>query len=164
MSLKDDVNINNVKKLFIVIKELKKKNRFFSILEKLTNLNLLEIKKINFFDNFSVQDIVITNDSNSYIKNFIAPLNGDDIGGEKNKVKYEIRFFWPSNFCPELYDLGGRIFNKKYYTFSIETDRYIVTNASCNIKIRENELQIKTCAKTIKNISQFKKKKRINFQ
>ena len=108
-------------------------------------------------------------------------LRGDDTGGEGDTVpscqvsispskkdsvkhsKYEIRFFWPSNIYPEIYDLKGLIFNKKYYTHSTMTDKYIVTNNNCNIKIRENELQIKTGVKTINNIFQFKKKKRISF-
>lgn len=85
---------------------------------------------------------------------------------KKNKIKhskYEVRFFWPSNLYPEVYDLCGLIFNEEYYTHLLTTDKYILTNNSCNIKIRENELQIKTCVKTINNISQFIKKKRIDF-
>lgn len=170
--LKGGADINCITNLLLGMEDLGEGKNFPSVFAKLKDLKLLEIKKTKAFDNFIVNNIALDNcvdffgadfitktDVSCFTKNMISSF-------KRNKIKhskYEVRFFWPANLCPEVYDLCGLIFNEESYTHLLTTDKYIVTNDSCNIKIRENELQIKTCIKTINNISQFIKKKKIYF-
>lgn len=169
--IKYQADIDKITHLLLAEEELQQEDRLIFILDKLKDSKWLETKKINLFDFFIVTNFNLAEKSNKFIKNFIYNYCTDFKKkilsffkkNKKKKSKYEIRFFWPSNINPEIYDLGGFFFNKEYYTHHISEDKYIITNYKNNIKTRGNELQIKSCVKTVNNISEFKKKKRINF-
>lgn len=169
--LKDQADIDKITHLLLAEEELQQEDRLIFILDKLKDSKWLETKKINLFDFFIVTNFNLAEKSNKFIKNIIYNYCADFKKKilsffkkhKKKKSKYEIRFFWPANINPDIYDLGGLVFNKEYYTHHISEDKYIITDYKNNIKIRENELQIKSCVKKIDNISQFKKKKRMSF-
>lgn len=158
--------ITQEKNLIKKIKSLKKEGGFLLSLEDVIEPKALEIKKLKLFDKFIVNDIEMKHFRNDTVTNKIFSFFSKKLlppFKKKKHSKYEARFFWPSHLCPKIYDLSGLVFNKKYYTHTFTNDKYIITDQSSNIKMRENELQIKTLAHSKQNISQFTKKKIIPF-
>lgn len=115
---------------------------FLKIIEKLQEKNLIEIDHVPFFCNLLINNIKTKKEKHS---------------------RYEVRFFWPSPFEPEVYDLQGLIFNEKDFSHTLTTDQYMVTQSHHNIKIRKNEWQVKEYLGHIDSIFHFKKKKTLKF-
>ncbi|MBA3812899.1 MAG: hypothetical protein H0X26_00160 [Alphaproteobacteria bacterium] len=113
------------------------------------------IEKKAIFDNFIVNNIVENRELTKELSLFTI--------NQEKPSKYEIRFFWPSHFSPEVYDVYGLMFDKRDYKHDVTHDKYIVNNNNINIKVRENELHIKKYIQQIGNVYQFKKKKKIGF-
>lgn len=143
---------------------------FFSIFNRLKNLELLTINKKVFYEffvnNVFVEDCCkiyfsknkMKNTVDVFIKKMLSSFNFD----KKKHAKYEVRFFWPSEFYPEVYDLEGLMFNKEFYSYKVINDKYILYEM-LNIKTRDNEIQFKRCIKEVDFIYQFKKKKKLSF-
>lgn len=161
------------------MEKFQEKNTLFSMVDRLKNLGFIQVEKIISFPNLVIHKIEIKNQEKFFIKaspkdNFtldyfgaIAPHNDAGVASfetpKKKHSKYEIRFFWPFPTDPEVCDLQGLIFNEKYYSHKATKDKYILARNKFNIKIRENELQVKEFIESIGSISHFKKKKVFKF-
>jgi len=153
------------------LKSLQEEKKFIEIIGKLTSLKFLKIKRKEIFENFIRNNICVNGDIN-FLKNSleIAELISllkqklSSFFEEKESASYELRIFWPSSVFPEVYDLDGLFFKKKYYIHEVESDKYILTpHAKTNIKLRKKKLHIKTECSSFNNIYRFDKKQKIHF-
>lgn len=161
------------------MEEFQEKNTLFPMVDRLKNLGFIEVRKKISFPNFVIHNIERKNQEKFFIKasakdNFVldccdAKASRNDAGmasfeaHKKKHSKYEIRLFWPSPMNPKVCDLHDLIFNEKYYSHKSTKDKYIIERNKFNIKVRDNELQVKEFIESIGSITHFKKKKVFKF-
>lgn len=160
------------KDLLKEIEKIQEDNLFFLLINRLKNLGFIKVGKITSFPNLVINKITPNNGEKDLIKN-LPPKKALSLlrkkvrssfeSHKKKHSKYEIRFFWPASFDLEVYDPHGLIFNQEDYVYKQTTDKYIVGSNKYNIKMRDDELQVKECLEDILSIAHFKKKKIINF-
>lgn len=165
-----------------------KKNIFIPIIERLTDLKLLKIKRVKAFNGFSLvesegqckescpfesvnkfilhsikkcKSLENKESLKSKIKIFNKRLFSFFKSYEIKNSKYELRFFWPSSLFPELYEGMGSLFNKKYYTYYFNEDIYFLGERNLDIKLRNHKLQIKEQLQGPSPLSHFATKRKL---
>lgn len=113
------------------------------------------------FHGFIVNNIVLKKADDSFER---QPRQTEKSDGQHSKdLRYEARFFWPSDYAPEVYDFNDLLFNEKNYKYTSINEKYILTEGNLNIKIRKNELQLKIFERQMNHIAQFQGKKKLIF-
>jgi len=165
-------------------------NLLLSVLRKLRNMKILEVKEREVFEGFSLVHFMTkesykksspTENLNNFIIHSIKKYKVID--NEKNlkkcvelfneklfslfhtydtgQTKHELRFFWPGRMIPKVYQCVGSLFDQKNYNESYERDKYILKDDHSILKLRKNQLQIKNYLGVFHHIGDFTKKRRL---
>lgn len=153
------------------IQTIQENNTLFILIDRLKHLGVFDVDKTTPFPNLGISRITTKGEIRFTTKKLLPKkvlseyrkMILSSFSHTKKKSKYEVRFFWPSSSDPEIYDPHGFIFNPEEYAYKITKDKYIFGSNKNNIKIRDDELQVKEYIENIESITHFKKKKVIKF-
>lgn len=128
------------------------------LLDHLLSLNVIKISPLH-INEFIIKNVILNKESNIKLKIF-PPLYSSE---RKGHFKFEVRFFWPVSFVPDVYDINCLVFDPKEYLSDLKKDTYLLIDEKYNIKLRKDEIQFKRLKKKIGHICQFYQKEKLKF-